>query len=151
MSYEMPLWLSELFLKFSVGYEGLWNYNMKSDAEILGKKLLWFGALNGFNENAIYSAIDLAISHHPRPPAIADMVQICQSESRKLNDNLKKIENVSSLPSKLLASYMGKYPIKSDDPFYLIFSNYQGKERGTETIKEIKNQLRGSFMHYQVK
>lgn len=142
MDFNEPQWLNELMMKFAIAYEGLWTHNMKSENDILIKKLLWFGALSVYQGMVILSAVELAIKNYPKPPAVAEMIDLCKAECKRFNpENLKLEDQRRHPPSRLLADYMAKHPEQLNNPFKEIFENYSGKDRGAKIIKEIKRKI----------
>lgn len=147
MSASYPQWLDELFLQFSISYERLWTYAIRTDKDLLCKRLMWYGAIsgNGFSDGAIFGSISLAVRNLDKPPSIAEFMELCRAETKRLAPfGLKQLEDKRRAPpSPLLAAYMGEHPLRDDDEFKLVFERYRGHERGAQVIKLIKRKLSG--------
>lgn len=140
---NFPAWLDNLFFRFSVIYKGLWTQNMRTDTDILANQIEWYFPLQHFLPDAISKAIDQCKLIYDQPPTIKQFVELCRQERDRYNFHNPQLscDKKSEPVSPLLHEYMMKNARKDDDPFKLIFQKYRGKERGIETIKEIKRQL----------
>jgi hypothetical protein len=136
-----PHYLEDLFLKFSIAYENLWTYALKTERDLLAKKLMWHSQICTYPDHAILSAIDLAIKHFPKPPSIKEFLDLCSTETKRLKpEGLQLTDNRRDPPSPLLAEYMAKNP-EQVEMWTQLGKQYSGKELGTAYLKIIKEKL----------
>lgn len=138
--------MDNLFLRFTIIYKGLWTQNIKSDVDALANQIEWYLSLQYFNAEIVSRAIEICKTTYDQPPSIKQFVELCRQERDRYNFHTPKLTDERQAPvSPLLREYMLRNPRQSNDPFKSIFDRCKGKERGIETLKEVKRQLAGKL------
>lgn len=138
--------MDNLFFRFALIYKGLWTHGLNTDSDVLAAQIEWYIPLQHFEGDVVSRAIEICKTTYDQPPSIKQFVELCRQERDRYNFHNPKLTDERQAPvSPLLREYMLKNPIKPEDPFKAIFDRYKGRERGIETMKEVKRQLAGKL------
>ncbi len=89
---DYPIWLYEVFYKFSLIYADAWSRNMPTEIEKQALMKLYFDALKNFKAETIQKAVDRHIALY-KYPELHQLFALCDEFSKTNRYNELQIES----------------------------------------------------------